>query len=274
MATKMIQQFLGGVQWGTLDCLLIDLPPGTGDVQLTLAQQASLSGAVIVTTPQDIALGIARKGLKMFEQLNVPILGVVENMSGFTCGHCGKLTAVFKEGGGATMAEQLSVPFLGAIPLDPEIMLSGDSGIPLLEKDANSAGARAFLATANRLIEVLVRTADAPALTEPNALALGSPSELRVSWPDGHQGLHRARTLRIGCGCAHCVDENTGKRLLDPGRVPLDIGIRAHQPVGRYAVTLTFTDGHDTGIYPYKKLRAQCECEECSKGRTQQAFSV
>ena len=99
MAMKMIQQFINSVMWGELDYLLIDLPPGTGDVQLTLAQQASLTGAVIVTTPQQVALGIAKKGLKMFEQVKVPIVGIIENMSGFTCSHCGELTEVFKGGG-------------------------------------------------------------------------------------------------------------------------------------------------------------------------------
>ncbi len=104
MAMKMVQQFIGNVLWGDLDFLLIDLPPGTGDVQLTLAQQAHLTGAVIVTTPQEVALGVARKGLKMFEQVNVPIIGIIENMSGFICAHCGKETAIFGSGGGQRMA--------------------------------------------------------------------------------------------------------------------------------------------------------------------------
>lgn len=134
MATKMIQQFLGGVKWGELDYLLIDLPPGTGDVQLTLAQQARLSGAIIVTTPQQVAVGIAKKGLRMFQNLNVPILGVIENMSGFHCAHCGHDTAVFKVGGGRDLALELKLPFLGAIPLDPNVMMSGDAGVPLVDK--------------------------------------------------------------------------------------------------------------------------------------------
>ncbi|HUP55938.1 MAG TPA: P-loop NTPase [Bdellovibrionota bacterium] len=277
MATKMIQQFLGGVQWGALDYLLIDLPPGTGDVQLTLAQQASISGAVIVTTPQDVALGIARKGLRMFEQLNVPILGIVENMSGFTCGHCGKETAVFKKQGGQSMASTVGVPFLGSIPLDPEIMASGDEGVPVLEKSADSPAARAFLAVANRVIQGLSPLeSDEASAFEPQSIDLPSPGELVIRWPDGHQGRHLARSLRLACGCAHCVDENTGKRVLDPARVPLDVGMRSFSPVGRYALSLVFTDGHDTGIYPYKKLRHICECGDCTRARgtNEKTFSV
>jgi ATP-binding protein involved in chromosome partitioning len=273
MATKMIHQFLGGVNWGALDYLLIDLPPGTGDVQLTLAQQASLHGAIIVTTPQDVALGIARKGLRMFEQLNVPILGIVENMSGFTCAHCGKETAVFKHGGGGRMANEAGTRLLGAIPLDPEIMMSGDDGVPLLEKSATSAGARAFLALANEVARALSGGAEAPSM-EPASMGMAGPGELRIAWPDGHPGVYRARTLRLSCGCAHCVDENTGKRVLDPARVPLDITIKSFGSVGRYALSIAFSDGHDTGIYPYKKLRTLCECAACAQGRKEQTFSV
>jgi ATP-binding protein involved in chromosome partitioning len=274
MATKMIHQFLGGVNWGALDYLLIDLPPGTGDVQLTLAQQASLHGAVIVTTPQDVALGIAKKGMKMFQQVNVPILGIVENMSGFTCSHCGKATAIFKEGGGERMAKEAGVAFLGSVPIDPEIMASGDAGIPILERNADSPGARAFFEIANRLTQVLSGGKDEALSLEPVSMGLNSGGELKIAWPDGHAGVYRPRTLRIACACAHCVDENTGKRVLDPARVPLDLGIRSFGTVGRYALSIAFSDNHDTGIYPYKKLRLLCECAACSKGRTEQTFSV
>src|ERR1019366_895680 len=117
MVGKFLNLFIGGVQWGQLDALIFDLPPGTGDTQLTLAQSLPLSGAVVVTTPQDVSLKIARRGLRMFETLHVPILGIIENMSTFTCPHCGKDTDVFRSGGGERMSEQLGVPILGAIPL-------------------------------------------------------------------------------------------------------------------------------------------------------------
>lgn len=276
MAMKAIHQFLGNVQWGNLDYLLIDLPPGTGDVQLTLAQQARLAGAVIVTTPQEVALGIAKKGLEMFRNLNIPILGIVENMSGFTCKHCGEETAVFKEGGGQSLAKSLGVPFLGSLPLDPEIMLSGDEGIPVLDRAPKSPASDAILQLAARFDQQIRAAAQSQNATEPSSFELASPNELRVQWPDGHASIYRPFTLRVNCGCANCVDENTGRPLLDPKRVPLDIRFESVQGVGRYALTPAFSDGHTTGIYPFKKLRALCECADCLKKREAptQSFSV
>ena len=135
MVSSAIQQFLREVEWGTLDYLLVDLPPGTGDAQLTLCQQIPLSGVVVVMTPQDVAVGIASKALAMFRQLKVPVLGIVENMGSFLCPHCGVETAIFRQGGGARAAEQLGVPFLGTIPLDAGLCETGDSGQPILVRD-------------------------------------------------------------------------------------------------------------------------------------------
>ena len=135
MVSSAIQQFLREVDWGALDYLLVDLPPGTGDAQLTLCQQIPLSGVVVVMTPQDVAVGIATKALAMFRQLKVPVLGIVENMGSFLCPHCGKETAIFRQGGGARAAEQLGVPFLGSIPLDAGLCETGDSGQPILVRD-------------------------------------------------------------------------------------------------------------------------------------------
>jgi len=135
MVAGAIQQFLREVDWGALDYLLVDLPPGTGDAQLTLCQQIPLSGVVVVMTPQDLAVGIAAKALAMFRQLKVPVLGIVENMGTFLCPHCGKETSVFSKGGGARAAEQLGVPFLGSIPLDAAVCETGDAGQPILVRD-------------------------------------------------------------------------------------------------------------------------------------------
>jgi ATP-binding protein involved in chromosome partitioning len=271
---KMIQQFIGSVLWGKLDYLLIDLPPGTGDVQLTLAQQASLTGAIIVTTPQQVALGVARKGLRMFQQVNVPIVGIIENMSGYTCEHCGQVTPIFREGGGKEMAEALAVPYLGAIPLDPSIVSSGEDGVPVLNDGSDSAAAKAFLAVADKVkfnAERIRRVIDQ---THPQDIKMNSDGNLVVMWPDGHEGLHTPYNLRIACACAQCVDEDTGERTLDIKQVPLDIKITGVNPVGRYGISITFSDGHNTGIYIFDRMRGLCECEECSKGKKGDSFTL
>jgi ATP-binding protein involved in chromosome partitioning len=144
MVMKALDQFLTDVKWGTLDFMIIDLPPGTGDAQLTLTQKVPLSGAVVVTTPQDVALIDARKGLAMFRKVNVPVLGIIENMSYFICRHCGEREEIFGHGGGRKTAELLGVPFLGEIPIDPKVVVGGDSGEPIVVLDPSSAAAQAF----------------------------------------------------------------------------------------------------------------------------------
>jgi ATP-binding protein involved in chromosome partitioning len=136
MASGAVKQFMSDVDWGELDYLVFDLPPGTGDIQLTLVQTIPLTGAVIVTTPQDISLADARKGFKMFEKVNVPVLGIVENMSFYVCSHCGHRENIFDNGGGRRAAEELNVPFLGEIPIHTSIRVSGDTGRPIVLDDA------------------------------------------------------------------------------------------------------------------------------------------
>lgn len=151
MVMKALMQLLGEVAWGELDFLILDLPPGTGDVQLTLAQKISMA-SIIVSTPQDVALIDARKGLAMFRKVNVPVLGIVENMSGFVCAHCGEKTDVFKQGGGERTAEVLGCPFLGAIPLDPAIVQGGDDGEPIVVSQPDGAHSDAFKKVAESVI--------------------------------------------------------------------------------------------------------------------------
>ncbi|MFM8409217.1 MAG: P-loop NTPase [Alphaproteobacteria bacterium] len=139
MVTKLVNEFLHNVEWGALDFLVLDLPPGTGDVQLTLSQQLAMSGGVIVTTPQDVALADVRRGVRMFRQVNVPVLGVVENMSGWTCGSCGHEEDLFGRRGGEAMAAELGIPFRGAIPLATAAREAADAGTPLVEADPSSA---------------------------------------------------------------------------------------------------------------------------------------
>lgn len=160
MLHSAVQQFLRNVEWGELDYLIIDMPPGTGDVALTLAQSVPMTGGVVVTTPSDVSLEDARKALNMFQQLKIEVLGVVENMSQFTCPHCGQSVDIFSHGGGERMAEHFGVPFLGALPLEPEIRGGGDSGQPVAAGGADAPHARPFYAVARRLAaEVHLRAA-------------------------------------------------------------------------------------------------------------------
>ncbi len=148
---KAVQQFLNDVLWGDLDYLVIDLPPGTGDAQLSLTQTIPLTGAVMVTTPQPIALIDVEKGADMFQKVNVPVLGVIENMSTFRCPHCGEETEIFARGGGKAVAASLGVPFLGEIPIDPAVRVGGDDGTPSVISHPDSASTKAFLAAARAL---------------------------------------------------------------------------------------------------------------------------
>ena len=152
MVHSAIQQFFRDVVWGELDYLLIDLPPGTGDVPLTLSQLVPLTGAITVTTPQDVALSDVRKGMTMFKKVNVPLLGVIENMSHFVCGHCGERTEIFSHGGGEQAAKKFEIPFLGRIPLDPAIREGGDQGKPIVVKDPQSPQAQAFVQIVRTLV--------------------------------------------------------------------------------------------------------------------------
>ena len=151
----IIRQFLQQVEWGELDYLLVDMPPGTGDAQLSLVQLAKVDGALMVTTPQGVAVGDVLKGIKMFERVDVPVLGLIENMSGFVCPHCGEGTAVFGQGGGEKLAAIADVPFLGAVPLGAAVVVAGDSGRPTVVSDPESPEAKAFFELSDKLVAAL-----------------------------------------------------------------------------------------------------------------------
>lgn len=153
MLHQIIRQFLQQVQWGELDILLIDLPPGTGDVVISLVQTVPLTGAVVVSTPSDVSLQDARKALEMFHQVNVEVLGIVENMSHFTCPHCHKEIDIFSRGGAERTAKQFDIPFLGSVELTPEIRQGGDTGVPVTLAGPESHHAAQFYAIASHLAE-------------------------------------------------------------------------------------------------------------------------
>ena len=151
MLHSAIQQFMSGVVWGELDYLVVDLPPGTGDITLSMAQSVPVAGAVVVTTPQGVSVSDVRKAVMMFRQLNIPVLGAVENMSYFTCGHCGERTDIFGHGGGARMAQDLGIPFLGEVPIDTRVRTGGDEGTPIVAAVPDAPAAKALAEVAGKV---------------------------------------------------------------------------------------------------------------------------
>jgi ATP-binding protein involved in chromosome partitioning len=281
MVGKYLKMFVGGVQWGPLDYLILDLPPGTGDTQLTLAQSMPLSGVVIVTTPQTVSLKIARRGLRMFEKVQVKILGIVENMRTFTCPHCGENTDIFRHGGGEQMSQELRVPFLGALPLDIDVVICGDEGRPIVADQPNSVSAKVYASIATALMEQVSAEVSvlkpfvwnwdsnegAPGWMEGAARRDGSqttpigflprdPRTLSILWEDGHRDDFDVRDLRLACHCALCVEEMSGRPLLDPKTIRSDVRPRQIVSIGNYAIQPEWSDGHNSGIYSFKDLRA------------------
>jgi ATP-binding protein involved in chromosome partitioning len=281
MVGKYLQMLIGGAEWGPLDYLVLDLPPGTGDTQLSLAQNFPLSGVVIVTTPQNVSLKIARRGLRMFERVQVPILGIIENMSGFTCPHCGKTTDVFRHGGGEQLSRAVGVPYLGAIPLDPDVVAGGDNGRPIVIDSPDSIAAQAYAHIAIQLADRLHSTpatvlkpfrwtwdnnegaplwmeglaSPSGARTTPIGLRRLNARTLSVLWADGRRDDLDVRDLRLACHCALCIEEMSGRKLLDPRRVGLDVSPRVITSIGNYAIGVDWSEGHNSGIYSFDYLR-------------------
>lgn len=146
-----VQQFMRDVAWGELDYLVVDLPPGTGDVALSMAQSVPMAGAIVVTTPQGVSVSDVKKAVGMFRQLNIPVLGVVENMSYFVCGHCQERTEIFGNGGGRQIAEEMQIPFLGEVPIDTRVRSGGDEGAPIVSAAPDAPAAKAFIAVASQV---------------------------------------------------------------------------------------------------------------------------
>ena len=254
MASRLVQQFFSGVVWGKLDYLFVDLPPGTGDVQLTIAQTAALAGAVIVTTPQAVARTIAEKGLRMFQPVQVPVLGVIENMSSFTCPHCGELTDIFASGGGEEVAADLGLPFLGRVPLDPRVVNAGDEGVPTVVRDPESPAARAWREIAREVSVGIARANQDDGAGAVKSVRVKGGAVV-VRWKDGTVDRLPFEYLRNHCPCATCVDEWSGRRRSLTLLLPTNFGPLKLDPVGNYGVRIHWNDGHQTGIYSHYQLR-------------------
>ncbi len=252
MVTQVINQLLTGTEWGELDYLVIDMPPGTGDVQLTLTQVIPITASIIVTTPQELSFVDVVKGIQMFHKLKVPTVAVVENMSYFICDQCDKKHYLFGRGAMDRLVHQFGIQNAFELPLVPEISELSDAGKPIvLEKPEHPVSRRVF-----ELSEAVVR--------EVSRIKYGAAAPPKVSfvigrgivvqWPSGkEQEIHPA-DLRRQCRCAHCINEMTGEPRLDPSSVNDEVYPTHIEPMGNYAVTISWSDGHNTSIYPYDML--------------------
>ncbi len=246
MVSGHIQSLLQQVDWGELDYLIVDMPPGTGDVQLTITQTVQMSGAVIVTTRQALSLVDVEKGIQMFEKVNVPMLGLVENMAYFVCDGCDKQHFIFGDEKPLPLQERYGLETLAHLPIQKELTesLTGDQGHAIVEE----------------LVDQMVR-----ALGKQNLAAGRTPevtydeARLHIRWADGSSTSIDHHTVRAACPCAECVHEYTGEALLDPHAIARDIQPKAVQPLGNYAVQITWTDDHSHGIYSYALLKKLSE---------------
>jgi ATP-binding protein involved in chromosome partitioning len=255
MVVGALNQMLRDVAWGEdgdLDVLVIDMPPGTGDVQLTMAQQVPLSGAVIVSTPQDLALIDARKGLAMFRKVGVPVLGMIENMSYYVCPKCGERADIFGHGGAREEAERLGVPFLGAIPLDMDIRARSDSGQPITATQPDGPHAKTFREVAARTWAEL-QSAQEIATKPPQLDVDDSGKLLTVTFACNTKYELPAEMLRVMSPSAEVQGHSAAQRVTVGGK--RNVKINDLRPVGTYAVRIAFDDGHDTGLFTWTYLQ-------------------
>ena len=251
MVVGALNQMLREVEWGDLDVIVIDMPPGTGDVQLTIAQQVPLAGAVIVSTPQDLALIDARKGLAMFQKVDVPVLGIIENMSTFICPKCGERSDIFGHGGAHDEAVKLGVPFLGAVPLHMDIRSTSDLGQPVVATAPAGPHAQIYREIAT-LAWAEIEAAKGHRVEPPDISLSAARDGLRLGFADGARYELSAEMLRVMSPSAEVQGHSASQRVTVSGK--RNIKIKELRPVGNYAIRIVFDDGHDTGLYGWGYL--------------------
>ena len=261
MVTQIINQLLTGTDWGELDYLIIDMPPGTGDVQLTLTQLIPLTAAVIVTTPQELSFVDVVKGIQMFGTLQVPTISVIENMAYFLCDGCGKKHYLFGQGVRQRLSEQFGIKNTFEIPLAPDVARMCDDGTPVVFDAPDDPITQTFHAIAASAVEEIQRLKAGGAGAPSVRFVIGRG--IVVTWSCGREQEIAPVRLRQACRCANCVEETTGKPLLDPNTIPEDIYPEEIHSMGNYAVAINWSDGHDSSIYPYEQI-AQLDSSEGS----------
>ena len=251
MVVSALNNMLRDVDWGELDVLVVDMPPGTGDVQLTMAQQVPLSGAIIVSTPQDLALIDARKGLNMFRKVDVPVLGIIENMSYFVCPKCGERSDIFGHGGAAAEAEKLGIPFLGGVPLHMDIREKSDAGQPVTATAPESVHAQIYRELAAKAWSE-VEAAQGHRLAAPKLDVVDGGAALSVMFESGPSYELSAEMLRVMSPSAEVQGHSPDERRTVAKKK--NVKIKGLEPVGNYAVKIVFDDGHDTGLFAWSYL--------------------
>lgn len=241
IVTRYLQQMLMQTVWGDLDYLIIDMPPGTGDVALTITQQVRLSGAVIVTTPQTLSLLDVSRGILMFEKVNVPVLGVVENMSYFECPDCHGRHAIFGSHT-ETLKQRFGVEILAQIPIVSSFI-----------SDVDSRTSNPYIASAVDRTLLALESTQRQVVDQPEVQVAGD--QMTFLWKSGERVVLKNRDLRANCRCARCVNEMTGRPILDPSKIRADIAPVKIIPLGHYAVGIQWNDGHASGVYPYALIR-------------------
>ena len=252
MVSGVINQLITGTNWGELDYLVIDMPPGTGDIQLTLAQLIPLSAALIVTTPQQLSFVDVVKGIQMFDKLKVPTIGVVENMSYFLCPGCDERHEIFGTGAMKQLTELYGFKNAFQVALNPAVSSMGDNGTPLMLQAELHDFAQVYRDVGEAVVRELSKLAFG-GQTRPK-LGFDADRGIIVTPPEGDEIVLHPADIRRRCRCARCIEEMTGKRILQDEDVPDDIYPTGIQPVGNYAVAIQWSDGHTSSIYPYDML--------------------
>ena len=248
MVTNYVNQFLHAVAWDELDYLFLDLPPGTGDVQLTITQQIKLDGAVVVTTPQALSFADVGKAILMFDRVSVPVLGVVDNMAYFQCPTCGSRHAVFGEGAAERLKDRFGTPILAQLPLSYDAY-GGTMDHTIEDNEVDGLATRVLTSLGEYSLGLERPEVDY------------DDNELRLTWPSGDTLSVENRKLRANCQCAVCVDEHSGERKVHYEDIDPDVKPQEIRPLGNYALYIKWSDGHATGFFPYKLIREVAEQE-------------
>ena len=259
MATRLIREFLERVSWPELDFLFIDLPPGTGDIQITISQLAKLDGAIIVTTPQKVATSIAAKAIQMFKKVNINIIGIIENMSGYICTNCHHENHIFTQQDSSEniLVKKYQSNLLGTIPLDPFLVTLSDNGKSVLDLNDTSITKKNYLKIIeNLLINLLSTTENKSNNSAVNNLQYKlTENNLEIININNNQiKTFSAYDLRLNCPCALCKEETTGRNLINKNLISPSISIINIHDVGNYGLRILFSDGHNTGIYTQNNL--------------------